>query len=83
MGLPGGRQRSHNGDAEGFDAVETLTAKAVSATGRDVQVKYVLVVPCLEDMEKTYDVEWNMPRDFDRARGDVYVQFLHVDSLTE
>ena len=48
-----------------------------------MQAKYVVVVPCSDDMAKTYDMEWNMAGDFDRARGDVYVQFIRVDGLTD
>ena len=61
--------------------VEKLIAKAVPATGRRVQVKYVLVVPCSDDMVRTYDVEWNMASSFDRVRGDVFVQFVSIDRL--
>lgn len=75
---------SHIGRADGFAIVEKLQTRAATETGRAVRIKYVLVVPRgLDRRVWTYSVEWRMAKEFDRVRGEVYVQFLRLDRLPD
>ena len=64
--------------------MENLQTTAATETGRAVRIKYILVVPRgLDRRAWTYSVEWKMAREFERVRGDVYVQFLRLDRLPD
>ncbi|KAI1790480.1 hypothetical protein LXA43DRAFT_1016405 [Ganoderma leucocontextum] len=47
---------------------------------KPVEVKYVVVVPH-QHQAVGFEVEWHFPAEFDRERGEVFVQFLDISAF--
>ena len=70
------RDHDDDGSSKGFTIIDTLRRIALQRQPPlPVEVKYVLVVPYTQS---GCDVEWNFAVEFEKHKGDVFVQFLDI-----